>query len=72
MPIDSIFDADIRRRIEEQELMNLDKLYALENGLVPEDYVKQKKAEREAQKPKEVPVILKVSRPIWSNFSIAY
>jgi hypothetical protein len=46
--------------MEEQELMNLDKLFALENGLIPEDYVKQKKAERDAQKPKEVPIILKV------------
>jgi len=47
------------KRIEDEELTNLDKLYALENGFVVEEYVAQKKAERESQKPKEVPILLK-------------
>jgi translation initiation factor IF-2 len=47
------------KRIEDEELLNLDKLYALENGFVVEEYVEQKKAERESQKPKDVPILLK-------------
>lgn len=39
---------------------NLDRLYAIENGLEVEKYVKAKKEERKALMPQEVPIILKV------------
>jgi translation initiation factor IF-2 len=47
------------KKLEEDELCKLDKLFALESGIEPDDYVKQKKAERDSQKPKRIPVILK-------------
>eukprot|EP01126_Amoeba_proteus_P038836 TRINITY_DN4064_c0_g2_i5.p1 TRINITY_DN4064_c0_g2~~TRINITY_DN4064_c0_g2_i5.p1 ORF type:complete len:604 (-),score=127.12 TRINITY_DN4064_c0_g2_i5:636-2447(-) len=50
---------DQERKIEEKEMEDLDRLYALENGLDPEPYVKQKQEEREMLKPKEIPIILK-------------
>eukprot|EP01127_Copromyxa_protea_P019938 TRINITY_DN6570_c0_g1_i1.p1 TRINITY_DN6570_c0_g1~~TRINITY_DN6570_c0_g1_i1.p1 ORF type:complete len:730 (+),score=194.63 TRINITY_DN6570_c0_g1_i1:18-2207(+) len=50
---------DQEAKLEEKEKENLDKLFALENGLDADQYVKLKREEREALKPREVPIILK-------------
>lgn len=47
------------RKMDEEETEGLEKLYATENGLDPEEFLKQRREERERTKPKRLPIMLK-------------